>query len=93
MSPVPLLRLGVSLLARVRVDDPRMSPGRLLCSWACQVMCVQLLTIQIRLRSHARLPLTPLQRKGYAMPPDDPETLVPRLPAILVAVQATHLSP
>ena len=78
---------------RVRADDPRVSPGRLLCSWACQVMCVQLLTIQIRLRSHARLPPTPLQRKGYAMPTDDPETLVSRLPAALAAVQATQPVP
>ena len=46
MSPVPLLRLGVSLLAGVRADDPRESPGRLLCSWACQVTCLQLLTIE-----------------------------------------------
>jgi len=93
MFPVPLLRFGVSLLAGVRADDPHMSSGRLLCSWACQVMCMQLLTIQIRPRSHARWLTTPLQRKGYAMPTDDPETLVPRLPAALAAVQAARLSP
>ena len=83
MSPVPLLRLGVSLLAGARADDPCVSPGRLLCSWACQVTCPQLLTIEIR----------PHERKGYAMPTDDPETLDARLPAALAAVQATRLSP
>jgi len=93
MLPVPLLRLGVSLLARVRADDPRMSPGRLLCSWACQVTYPQLLTIEIRPQLHARLPTTPLKRKGYAMPTDDPETLDARLPAVLAAVQAARLSP
>ena len=93
MSPVPLLRLGVSLLARVRADDPRVSPGRLLCSWACQVTCPQLLAIEIRPHRVRDCLRHPYQRKGYAMPTDDPETLDARLPAALAAVQAARLSP